>query len=125
METELEGRKHLHETIAKICHEANRAYCQSLGDDSQQSWFRAPDWQKESALLGVKLHLSQDVGPEASHEAWSKVKYAEGWVYGIEKNAVKKTHPCLVPFNQLPAAQQLKDVLFRNIVHAFKNGVTK
>jgi len=24
--------------IAKVCHEANRAYCESIGDNSQLSW---------------------------------------------------------------------------------------
>ena len=45
------------EKIAKVCHEANRAYCEALGDYSQTTWEKAPDWQKESAINGVQFHL--------------------------------------------------------------------
>ena len=31
------------ELIAKVCHDVNRAYCKSVGDDSQVSWEDAPD----------------------------------------------------------------------------------
>jgi hypothetical protein len=51
------------EQIARVCHEVNRAYCESLGDMSQPSWEDAPQWQKDSAMLGVKLHTENNVGP--------------------------------------------------------------
>lgn len=109
------------EAIARVCHEINRAYCLALGDASQLSWEDAPQWQKESALLGVDLHLNNpDAGPEASHESWMRQKIADGWVYGGEKDAAAKMHPCLVPFAQLPKEQQAKDFLFRAVVHALK-----
>jgi len=41
------------ETIAVVCHEANRAYCSRIGDDSQPPWCDAPEWQKMSAITGV------------------------------------------------------------------------
>lgn len=108
-----------HETIAAICHEANRAYCESLGDHSQPLWVDAPDWQKESARKGVELHLSNpNAGAEASHESWMAEKVADGWVYGEVKDPAAKTHPCLVPFGELPVEQQVKDHIFRSIVHA-------
>lgn len=107
------------EQIAEICHEANREYCQALGDDSQKSWHYAPKWQKESAVLGVQFHLDNpNAGPQASHESWMAQKEADGWVFGEEKDGTAKTHPCMVPFDQLPKEQQAKDVLFRNTVHA-------
>ena len=65
--------------IARVCHEVNRAYCEALGDMSQQPWELAPDWQKESAVLGVKLHTNNpDAGPEASHESWMAQKIEDG-----------------------------------------------
>lgn len=45
------------EQIARIAHETNRAYCESIGDNSQPPWQDAPDWQKLSAINGVKFHL--------------------------------------------------------------------
>ena len=109
------------EMIAKACHAANKGYCEALGDFSQPSWEDAPQWQKDSAIAGVKFHLSGDHGPEASHNSWLAQKEAEGWVYGEVKDPVKKEHPCFVPYEQLPVEQKAKDYIFRSIVHAFKS----
>lgn len=106
------------EQIARICHEVNRAYCQALGDNSQVSWEDAPEWQRESARMGVDLHIMGEFGPEASHISWMKQKLETGWQYGPVKDEAKKEHPCLVPFEQLPVEQQAKDYIFRAIVHA-------
>lgn len=108
------------ENIASICHEANRAFCTTLGDLSHKPWSEAPEWQKDSARKGVELHLTGDHGPEASHESWMKQKIDDGWKYGEAKDEAAKTHPCLVPFSQLDENQQMKDKLFISIVHAFK-----
>ena len=54
------------------------------------------------------------------HNNWSAEKVADGWVYGEVKDVEKKTHPCLVPFDQLPLFQQKKDKLFSAIVDALK-----
>lgn len=105
--------------IAQVCHEVNRAYCQALGDNSQPTWADAPDWQRDSALLGVALHANNPAaGPQASHESWMAQKVADGWVFGEVKDPEAKTHPCMVPFDQLPREQQAKDFLFRAVVHA-------
>lgn len=108
------------EIIARTCHEVNRAYCQALGDMSQPAWEDAPMWQRDSARLGVELHMRKNVGPEASHESWMAQKVAEGWVYGPVKDPEAKTHPCIVPFDQLPREQQAKDFIFRAVVHALR-----
>lgn len=100
------------ENIARVCHEANRAYCLSLGDTSQPSWDDAPEWQRTSAMLGAAL----GTWPRQSHEKWLEVKRADGWTYGPIKDPVAKTHPCMVPYDELPREQQKKDELFCAIV---------
>ena len=109
------------EQIAKVCHEVNRAYCEALGDHSQPAWEDAPQWQKDSAMLGVKLHTDTDAGPEASHESWMAQKLADGWVHGDKKDPEAKTHPCITSFDQLPVEQQAKDFIFRAVVHALRS----
>lgn len=106
--------------IARTCHEVNRAYCAALGDWSQPAWEDAPEWQRASARMGVDLHTMGDFGPEASHISWLNQKLDEGWKYGPIKDADKKEHPCMVPFADLPAAQQAKDYIFRAVVHALR-----
>lgn len=108
--------------IARIAHEINRAYCASLGDDSQPAWEDAPEWQKASALVGVDMHLAnQNATPENSHESWLAQKTAEGWKYGPVKDAQKKEHPCFLPYTELPPEQKAKDYLFRSVVHLMKD----
>ena len=100
------------ERIAEICHEVNRGLCEALGDDSQARWIHAYDWQRESAIHGVESVMENGAVPGKSHEGWLAEKEAAGWVYGEEKDAGAKTHPCMVPFEDLPVEQQLKDHLF-------------
>ncbi len=106
--------------VARVAHEVNRAYCESQGDTSQPPWEDAPAWVIESAMAGVHLHWDRDVGPEASHDAWMAHKRANGWIYGPIKDPEAKTHPCLLPFYELPKHQQAKDYIFRAVVHALR-----
>lgn len=107
--------------IAVVCHEANRAWCLIHGDDTQKEWNYSPSWQKDSAIDGVVFRVKNpNAGPDAMHNNWSAEKVSQGWVYGDVKDAEKKTHPCLVPFEQLPLFQQKKDRLFSAIVDALK-----
>lgn len=107
-------------TIARIAHEANKAYCESLGDFSQQPWDYVPQWQIESAINGVKFHLQNpDATPEDTHNNWMEEKIDNGWKYGVVKDKYEKTHPCLVPYEYLPDKQRIKDILFANIVKTF------
>ncbi|MDF2822265.1 MAG: Ryanodine receptor Ryr [Clostridiales bacterium] len=41
-----------------------------------------------------------------THEVWASGKIREGYVYGIELNEVKKTHPSLVPYDELAESQK-------------------
>lgn len=105
--------------IAEIAHALNRAYCFALGDISQPVWSEAPRWQKDSARAGVRFHLANpNASAGASHLAWMREKLMDGWVFGGEKDAGKRTHPCLVAFSELPTEQQIKDVLFSQTVRA-------
>ena len=110
------------EEIARVCHEVNRAYCQAIGDATQLPWEDAPQWQRDSAMNGVKLHREDPTASAAaSHESWMAEKLANGWTWGPQKLIELKQHHCLVPFDQLPVEQQAKDYIFRSIVHALAN----
>lgn len=107
------------EDLAKICHEANRAYCTTLGDNSQVPWEDAPDNIRQSERDGVWKILNGTItNPKQSHENWYRFKLGDGWQYGPVKDIEKKEHPCMVPFHMLPEEQQAKDYLFYNVVTA-------
>ena len=105
--------------IAKVAHEVNAAYCASQGDTSQKPWDEAPEWQRVSAVNGVIFHRDHpDALPSHSHDSWLKEKVDDGWVYGPVKDADKKTHPCIVPYDELPVEQKAKDYIFKAVVNA-------
>lgn len=103
--------------LAHIAHEANRAYCRSIGDDSQPAWDDAPDWQRDSAIKGIEGALGGNT-PEQSHESWMAEKVATGWRYGPVKDPETKEHPCMVPYAELPESQRAKDHLYIAVVKA-------
>jgi hypothetical protein len=105
--------------IARVCHEANRAYCQALGDHTQVPWDDAPEWQRDSARVGV-LKAIEGATSEQLHESWMAQKVADGWTHGAVKDADAKTHPCMVSYHELPPAQRRKDALFGAVVAALK-----
>lgn len=40
------------------------------------------------------------------HEVWSANRIAEGWTYGQVRDDVRKTHPCLIPYEDLPESEK-------------------
>lgn len=112
--------------IAKVCHDANKSLCEASGDFSQKSWEGAEQWQKDSAEAGVRFRIqNQNAPPSAQHEAWMEDKIAGGWIYGEIKDAEAKTHPCIVPYHELPLIQRAKDHLFQSIVDSLLPFVQK
>ena len=43
------------------------------------------------------------------HEVWAQGRMAEGWTYGEPRDDKQKTHPCLVPYEELPDAEREYD----------------
>ncbi len=103
---------------AHAAHEANRAYCAAIGDDSQPPWDKAPEWQTKSAMVGVRGVLIDKNTPEQSHASWLAEKDRDGWIYGPVKDPDHKEHPCMVPYEKLPDEQKQKDEIFVTVVQS-------
>lgn len=43
------------------------------------------------------------------HEVWAQTRIQQGWTYGEQRNDELKTHPCLVPYEELPDAEKEYD----------------
>lgn len=107
--------------IAELCHAVNKAFCESIGDNSQPNWDNAPEWQHEAVVSIVKSHMkSNSFNPSDTHDIWMKQKIDAGWTYGEVKDAEKKTHPCIVPYDKLPLHEKTKDYLIKAICDYFK-----
>jgi RyR domain len=102
---------------ARAAHEANRALCVSIGDDSQVPWEAVPEWQRQSCLTGVNGVLAGTT-PKRLHETWLAEKIADGWKFGAVKDADKKEHPSMVSYHELPWQERAKDGLLIAVVLA-------
>lgn len=112
--------------LAEVCHAVNAAYCRAIGDLLQPTWADAPDNIKASAIDGVNFQLDNPDAPAGeSHRNWLKFKEADGWKYGDVKDPTAKTHPCMVPFEELPLEQQVKDHLFKAVVDALRGNTVR
>jgi hypothetical protein len=107
--------------IAEVAHEAHAQLCEVL--DPEGRWI--PSWHELSAeaqvmiLSGVEyVQTHPEVGADEIHENWIQDRRAQGWIHGVELDAGLKQHPGMVPFEELPFRDQLKDHMFIAIVTA-------
>ena len=106
------------EHIARVCHEANRAI--QINNNEKVISLPFDELSKQqirSAIRGV-IKAQQGATPEQLHKAWCHDKYEDGWVYARIKSETRKTHPCLVSYEELPKEQRVKDKVFQVIVNA-------
>ena len=62
--------------------------------------------QTQHVVLPASLNpLVEDLA-EHVHDTWAKRRMEEGWTYGPERDDEAKTHPCLVPYEELPEAEK-------------------
>ncbi len=54
------------------------------------------------------LELTEKIA-ENVHENWSVGRINEGWTYGETRDDVKKTTPCLVPYDELSEGEKEYD----------------
>lgn len=43
------------------------------------------------------------------HDVWAEARILQGWKYGKKRDDEKKTHPCLVPYDELPEEEKEYD----------------
>jgi hypothetical protein len=105
--------------IAEVVHETMRAFRKANGESPLPAWGRAAAWMKKATEEGVRFRLENpDAPPSAQHDQWTAEKIAAGWKRGRIKDAVKKTHPLIIPYEKLPLSEKRKDALFAAVVRA-------
>lgn len=62
----------------------------------------------EIVLPEQLLQLTEEIA-ENVHENWSVGRISEGWTYGEQRDDIKKTHPCLVPYAELSDSEKEYD----------------
>ncbi|MCP2033521.1 ryanodine receptor 2 [Planomicrobium sp. HSC-17F08] len=59
--------------------------------------------------LSEELKQLTETLAESTHDVWAQRRIDEGWVYGKERNDVLKTHPGLLPYNELVESEKEYD----------------
>lgn len=99
------------EQVASVVHAANCAIQALDGDECPSPPWESLDPQTRALTVrGVRL-ARLGMTPERLHEAWCDGKRAQGWVHGESKDPVARTHPCMIPYADLPEHQRAKDRL--------------
>jgi hypothetical protein len=77
----------------------------------------------DTSKVSLSNHISDIVEQLAqnSHDVWARGRMAEGWHYGPRRDDVRKEHPSLVPYEQLPESEKEYD---RNLAMETLKAVT-
>ncbi len=54
----------------------------------------------------VELEMLVEQMAKNVHDAWAQACISQGWTYGEQRNDELKTHPCLVPYEELPRGRE-------------------
>lgn len=83
-------------------------YAQSLFDDAQ----------RKRRVEAMKKCASESTSDAERHESWMKMHLEAGWVYGEVFDPAAKTHPNLLPWEQLPPSTRSKAKIFDLVAKA-------
>lgn len=67
---------------------------------------------KPAPINTTGIELSDDLKQLAEllaknvHDVWAKSRISQGWKYGDKRDDDKRTHPCLVPYEELPEVEK-------------------
>ena len=60
-------------------------------------------------VLPRELEMLVEQMSKNVHEVWAETRIKQGWTYGEQRNDELKTHPCLVPYEELPECEKEYD----------------
>ena len=72
------------------------------------SHVREPFDQSEPELPPELLERTEILARHV-HDTWVRIRKAQGWTIGPQRDDVRKEHPCLVPYDQLPEDEKESD----------------
>lgn len=65
----------------------------------------------EHVQLTPELKELIEILARNAHDVWASQRLKDAWVYGPERDDARKTHPCLVAYEDLPESEKVYDRL--------------
>ena len=62
-----------------------------------------------SVELPEELEVLVEQMSKNVHEVWAETRIQQGWTYGEQRDDELKTHPCLIPYENLPDEEKEYD----------------
>lgn len=111
-------------TIAGVCYGAFRNWTFIIERRRLPDWHDADFIARNDFIRGVFYIISnaeKDIytTPEMLHIEWIEHKTSMGWKHGDTKCLINRTHPLMLPWEQLNNRQRLPSSLFVSIVDTF------
>lgn len=108
--------------LAESCHEATKVISEQILSEEKKEWKLIDSKTKAKLLNAVNRAIEEKItDPAIAHANWITDMEKDGWQYGDKLDEENKTHPCMVPYDQLPVGQQTKDYIFLAILKPFYN----
>lgn len=109
--------------IAEIFHQANHVYSRTLGLESEfPTWKETPQVTRDALRDRVQRRLDHPDDPQSmEHDLWVAKKVSQGWKLGPVKDADKKEHPYMTPYDEVPERERDRDEIFIAIVLALRS----
>ncbi|UVK63455.1 hypothetical protein SEA_AEGEUS_81 [Mycobacterium phage Aegeus] len=63
--------------------------------------------------------------PEAAHDSWWRAYEALGWTYGPVRDPELKTHPDMIPFDDLGYEERIKDAVWIALCEIARQWITE
>jgi len=114
----------VYEVVAKVMHGTVSTLFDAIGASPPTQWCDLSETEQQGYIKGASVYLSHpNLTGHALHEEWRAHLSNLGWRHAAEYDINRKTHPNLLPWEQLGEVTRLQAILCANIVNSFKEGV--
>ena len=106
--------------VCKVCHDKNNELMVANGETPRGDWESLDQVDKDLTYKSVKRIIDdRTITAKDIHDEWMTNKESDGWVYGLVKDPVNKTHPLMIPFDEMSDIDKQKDQSFIDIVNTY------